>query len=71
MSYKERHRSHHTNMPSLLRWEPAEDAVACSALSHVAAVVAAFGGKSSVWDDDEFIHVEKRCVVDDESFTEH
>lgn len=58
-------------MSSLRRCEPAEDAVTRSAPSKVAAVVAALSGKNNVWDDDGFVQVEKRCVVDNESLTEH
>ena len=60
-------------MSSLLHWEPAADAVARSAPSRVAVVVAAMGGEDSVWDDGGCVHVEQRWLVcvDDESFTEH
>jgi hypothetical protein len=44
-------------MSSLLRCEPAEDAVARSAPSKVAAVVAALSGENSVWDDGGFVQV--------------
>lgn len=71
MSYKERLRSHHLNMSSQFRCEPAEDAVARSAPSKVAAVVAALSGENSVWDDGGFVQVEERYVVDNESLTEH